>query len=155
MKDEYVNHVVEEYAKPLVEDPRKNTDNHSSIEEDLPPTFAICESRMNTIMARNNNINKDENDDNEDEQKQLLQNLINDLRESQDDEFDLEDAEHNYLSDESEEEEFPEIEFDPLQYASVRSMTLQAEDDDSYKDIKYWSARHIDCDVDELLKTLK
>ena len=45
------------------------------------------------------------NDDNEDEQKTLLQNLITNLRESEDDEFDLEDADHNYLSDEDEEDD--------------------------------------------------
>lgn len=154
MKDEYVNSVIEEYAKPLVENPRKDTDNHSSIIEDLPPAFAICESRMNKIMAKNNNADNNPTEENEDEQKQLLQNLINDLRESKDEEFELEDVDHNYLSDESEEEEFPEIEFDPLQYSSVRSLSLQNEDPDSFKDIKFWSARHIECDVDELLKTL-
>ena len=110
-------------------------------------------------MARNKNTDNDQNDnddseENEDEQKMLLQNLIADLRESQDDEFDLEDADHNYLSDEEEEEEFPEIEFDPLQYASVRSQSLHNDEVDRYDDRNYWNTSHMDCDVDELLKTL-
>ena len=155
LKEEYISKVVEEYAKPLVEDPRKNTQNNSSIDEDLPASFVICESRMNTIMAKNNNAaNDDDNEDNEDEQKQLLKNLIADLRESQDDVFDLEDADHNYLSDEDEEEEFPEIELSPLQYASVRSQTLQIDDIDHYDDRNYWNTSHVLFDTDEILKTL-
>jgi len=156
-KEEYVDRVVEEYAKPLVEDPRANSENNSSILDELPATFAICESRMNKLMSRNNNDNDDE--ENEDEQKLLLQNLITNLRESQDDEFDLEDGDHNYMSDsdedeDDEDEEFPEIEFDPLQYASVRSQSLQAEEADQFDDRNFWNVSHVSVDTDELLRSL-
>lgn len=135
-----------------MEDPRKNTNNHSSIEEDLPASFAICESRMNQIMLGRNDDNGAD-DDNEDEQKTLLQNLITNLRESEDDEFDLEDADHNYLSDEDE-EEFPQMDFDVLQYASVRAQSLYNDDSDPYDDRNYWNTSRVTYDTDELLKNL-
>lgn len=140
-----------------MEDPRAHSEDNSSIIDELPATFAICESRMNKLMSRNT---KTDNDDeaNEDEQKLLLQNLITNLRESQDDEFDLEDGDHNYMSDsdeeEDEDEEFPEIEFDPLQYASVRSQSLHAEEADQFEDRNFWNVSHVSVDADELLRTL-
>ena len=121
---------------------------------------------MNKIMERKANDKdggsdeeNEENEENEEEQKVLLQNLLTNLRESQDEDFDLEDADHNYLSDdedEDEEEEFPEIEFDPAQYASVRSQSLKEEEKDLFDDRNYWNVSNvsIDVDVDELLKTL-
>lgn len=155
-KEEYVKKVVEEYAKPLVEDPRKSSINHSSVVDELPATFSISESRINKLMAKNN-MNQDEEEDNEDEQKQLLQNLITNLRESQDDDFDLEDADHNYMSDSDdidEEEEFPDMEFDPLQYASVRTQLLHEEQVDNFEDRNYWNTSRLMFDTDELLRTL-
>lgn len=151
--------VVAEYAKPLVEDPRKSSPNHSSILEDLPATFVISEARMNDIMERKANYKEgSSNEDNEEEQKVLLQNLLTNLRESRDEEFDMEDANHNYLSDDDDDEEFPDIEFEPMQYASVRSQSLRDEEEkDLYDDRNYWSGSRvsIDVDVDELLKTFK
>lgn len=148
--------VVAEYAKPLVEDPRKNSDNNSSIIDELPPSFAICEARMNKLMAKNTgDAEEDDEEEDEDEQKTLLQNLISNLRESQDDEFDLEDVDHNYMSDDEEEEEFPQVEeYDPLQYASVRTHSLPVEEPPSYDDFSFWNTSHVACDADELLKTL-
>lgn len=145
-----------EYAKPLVEDPRKKSDDNSSIIDDLPPSFAICESRMNKLMAKNTVADdNDEEEEDEDEQKTLLHNLINNLRESHDDEFDLEDVDHDYMSDsEEEEEEFPEVEYDPLQYASVRTLASKMDEEERYNDHQYWNTSHVTCDADELLKLL-
>jgi len=154
LQDEYISKVVEEYAKPLVEDPRKKSNDHSSIEDDLPASFTICESRMINILARNKLQKEDneEDNDNDNDQQQLLKSLIENLRESQDEEFDLEDADHGYLSDE--EEDFPEIEFDPLQYASVRTQNLCIPDTNQFEDRVYWNIGYVACDIDELLKNL-
>lgn len=146
--------MVAEYAKPLVEDPRKNSDNDSSIIDDLPASFAICESRMNKLMAKNTVADDNDEEEDEDEQKTLLHNLITNLRESHDEEFDLEDVDHDYMSDSDEEEEFPEVEFDPLQYASVRTLALQDDEINMYEDRNFWRTSHVSCDADELLKLL-
>ena len=150
-----------------MEDPRNRSADDSSVLDELPPAFAISETRMNSLLARNvrtnnKNANDDDDDDdddndeeNEDEQKTLLQNLISNLRESQDDEFELEHAEHGYMSDEEEEEEeFPELEADPLQYASVRSVALEEEKVPVYDDHGYWNTSCVEIDTEELLKSL-
>lgn len=161
IKSSFVEPKVKEYAEPLVEDPKNKKD--SFLDDNLPFNFKITEKRMNEIITRKDKakVKQVESDEEEEEEEQvdqttLLQNLISNLRGDQDEEEE-EDyyVNHDYLSDDSDEDNIPNIEYDMKQYGSVKSdriMSLMKKE--SYDELTYWNTTKIDYDVDDLLESL-
>lgn len=148
---------MKEYERFLVENPRDKKIKNSFMDGDLPVRFRISEGRMNEIMARKGMAKEIEMEDEEEEepqdQNQLLQSLLSNLRDGSEEEND--EFNHDYLSDDSDEDNFPVIEYDFKQYGSVKSdRILKAIEPVSYHDQGYWNTTKVDYDVDELLEHL-
>ena len=116
---------------------------------------------MNEIITRKDKskIRQVESDEEEEEpvdQTTLLQNLISNLRGDDDDEEDDDyNMNHDYLSDDSDEDNIPNIEYDMKQYGSVRSDRIIAEiKKESYDELNYWNTSKIEYDVEELVADL-
>lgn len=159
LKTSFIDQKVKDYSGHLVEDPRNKKD--SFIVDNLPFNFKITEKRMNEIITRKDKtkIRQVESDEEEEEpvdQTTLLQNLISNLRgDDDDDEEDDYNMNHDYLSDDSDEDNIPNIEYDMKQYGSVKSdRIIAAIKKESYDELNYWNTSKIEYDVEELVADL-
>jgi hypothetical protein len=161
LKGSFIEKKVLDYSLPLVEDPKNKKD--SFLDDNLPFNFKITEKRMNEIITRKDKtkikqVESDEEDEEEEQvdQTTLLQNLISNLR-GEEEEEEEEDfyINHDYLSDDSDEDNIPNIEYDMKQYGSIRSDRIIASmKQENYSEVTYWNTSKMDFDVEEIMEAL-